>query len=241
MRVIILHLFLLGLISTIVGQEVQNTEQLYTVAESMTGEKQSPINIPGFIVNSKNLNVERDYLSSKISVSYISNIIQCNYDFGSSVIFNDQLYDLKHIQFKTPAEHLISSVTYPLEMQIVHLLRNSNDNSNNFLIISFLFQEGRENEILKNITDNIPDEGEVSSDDENTLYLDELFTGKNNYYFYEGSLTSTPFSETVNWFVIAEIQEASYAQIKRMNVLQKNNARHIQALNGREIIVNSGL
>jgi len=77
--------------------------------------------------------------------------IRCNYDIGSSLKFNNKLFDLIQFHFHTPAEHLLGSVTYPLEMHIVHTLRNNPNPEEEYVVIGIFFKEGKENPILKKI------------------------------------------------------------------------------------------
>ncbi len=214
---------------------------LYSFAETENGEKQSPINIPEYIVKHKDLRIERNYLSSKLSVSNLGNTIQFSYDIGSSLKFNDNLYDLVQFHFHTPAEHLLGSVTYPLEMHIVHTLRNNPNPEIEYVVIGVFFKEGKENPILEKILDNVPASGKSVKNEDISISIDDFFDKANDFYFYEGSLTTPPFTETVRWIVLSDIFEASYAQIKKFNSLMGDNARHIQAINGREITINSGL
>ena len=55
------------------------------------------------------------------------------------------------------------------------------------------------------------------------------------YFSYAGSLTTPPYTETVNWVVLQKVFEASPEQIQRINELEGNNARQIQELYGRKV------
>lgn len=243
MKVFIILLLFASIYSSNFAQSNSNikNKKLYILAETENGEKQSPINIPEYIVKHKDLQIERNYLSSKLSVTNTGYAIRCNYDIGSSLKFNNKLFDLIQFHFHTPAEHLLGSVTYPLEMHIVHTLRNNPNPEEEYVVIGIFFKEGKENPILKKILDNIPDAGKTIENENVSISIDDFFEKANDYYFYEGSLTIFPYVETVNWIVLSDIYEASYAQIKKFNLLMGNNARHIQAINGREITINSGL
>ena len=56
------------------------------------------------------------------------------------------------------------------------------------------------------------------------------------YYRYEGSLTTTPCSETVMWTVFAEPVEVSQAQIDAFAAIFPMNARPAQKLNRRFLL-----
>jgi carbonic anhydrase len=58
------------------------------------------------------------------------------------------------------------------------------------------------------------------------------------YYHYEGSLTTPPCSETVDWLVLAHRVEVAEKDIARFAKLYPMNARPVQKLD-RRFILNS--
>ena len=68
-------------------------------------------------------------------------------------------------------------------------------------------------------------------------------TGKNQfsrdraYYRFNGSLTTPPCSEGVNWFVMKQFETASTEQIEKfVNAIHQQNNRPVQPINARVII-----
>ena len=57
------------------------------------------------------------------------------------------------------------------------------------------------------------------------------------YFNYSGSLTTPPGTEGVQWHVLKTPVEVSRDQVAKFAELFKANARPVQALNGREILV----
>jgi carbonic anhydrase len=101
---------------------------------------------------------------------------------------------------------------------------------------------GRENKFLKEFLNSVPREEGRDTLDPNKVKLNDLFTDisareRLSYYNYQGSLTTPPFTETVNWSIATKIFEASEEQIVTIEKLEGNNARHIRALNNRKIAV----
>ncbi|MEL7006114.1 MAG: carbonic anhydrase family protein, partial [Bacteroidota bacterium] len=179
------------------------------------------------------------YKSSKETVAYLGHTVQVEYDPGSIVVFDGKPYDFKQFHFHTPSEHHVDGITYPLEMHMVHTCahRETDTDKPQYLVISILFKEGEENEFLNEFLSEIPTtEGEVFELPDKFVDVDDLLDHRvDNFYYYLGSLTTPPFTESVNWSILKKIYEASPEQIRKINLLEGNNARHIQAIYGRKI------
>jgi len=203
------------------------------------GLLQSPINIVTKDLQDGMHKVSTYYKSSKETVAYLGHTVQVEYDPGSIVIFDDKPYDFKQFHFHTPSEHHIDGITYPLEMHMVHTCSQDepDEGKPHYLVISILFKEGEENEFLNEFLSEIPkNEGEVFELPDKFLDIGDLLDHEvDDFYYYLGSLTTPPFTESVNWSILKKIYEALPEQIRKINLLEGNNARHIQAVYGREI------
>jgi carbonic anhydrase len=71
--------------------------------------------------------------------------------------------------------------------------------------------------------------------DELSLALSALLPKSLAYDSFEGSLTTPPCSEGVNWMVLKEPIALAPAQIAAFKKLIGSNARPIQPLNGRVV------
>ncbi len=68
------------------------------------------------------------------------------------------------------------------------------------------------------------------------LDVNELLPAqRDSYYHYTGSLTTPPYTEGVNWYVMTAPIEVSSEQIENFRQIYQVNARPIQPLNGRVI------
>jgi len=151
-------------------------------------------------------------------------------------------YDFKQMHFHTPSEHLVDGMTFPMEMHIVSTTPLKDKSiTPRYLVLGILFKEGRNNKFIDEFLDKIPkaedtlaplEIGTVKLDD--LLYSDKLHDVK-NFYHYQGSLTTPPYTQTVQWFVFKHIMEASPQQIEAINAIEGNNARHIQGIFARSI------
>jgi carbonic anhydrase len=213
-------------------------EQGYILPGLNHGLLQSPINIITKDVKQGEHQIILRYHSSKEQVVNLGHTVQTNYEGGGSIIVEDTIYDFKQFHFHTPSEHHIDGMTYPLEMHIVHQRHNDQGPTPHYVVFGLLFRVGVENAFLEEFLSLLPEEQGQSIEVEDQ-YLDISFIlsahDLEGCYHYKGSLTTPPFSETVHWGIIRKIYEASSEQIERINRLEGNNARHIQALYGREV------
>lgn len=63
-----------------------------------------------------------------------------------------------------------------------------------------------------------------------------LLPSTRTYWRYDGSLTTPPCTQDVNWAVMAEPVEVSAAQIAAFTAAYQDNERPLQALNSRTFI-----
>lgn len=64
------------------------------------------------------------------AVENLGHTIQVDFKAGSTTLADDRVYFSKQFHFHTPSEHLIDGITYPMEMHIVNILKDSSDGSN---------------------------------------------------------------------------------------------------------------
>jgi carbonic anhydrase len=117
----------------------------------------------------------------------------------------------------------------PLEDHFVH-----QNNKTYYAIIGVMYKEGKENPLLKSNLDKFPIEKEVYNSYK-PIDLLEILPDNKIYYHYNGSLTTPPCNEVVNFYLLKDPIEASKKQLDRMSQILNNNHRPVQNLNGRRI------
>lgn len=218
-------------------------EQGYALPRHTTDLAQSPINI----ISGKADKISEEQISlvfhSDISVAEnLGHTIELVFKEGSTCIVNGKHYECKQLHFHTPSEHLVDGMTFPMEMHVVNVLRDSADMSKpSYLVLAVHFKMGAENKFIKEFLDKIPNEegkkntlksGEVNFDDMLTQFSGNALK---SYFTYKGSLTTPPFTESVQWVIMKHIVEASEDQITKIEKMEGNNARHVQAINDRKV------
>lgn len=191
---------------------------------------QSPINITGATADNSLNPLAMTYEPSPIMLINNGHAIEFEYEAGSSIDVNGTTYELKQFHFHGQSEHTINGKRYPLEVHLVH-----QSEAGDYVVVGVLFEAGSESSFLANFSDNLPaikGEEYITSD---TLDAIDLIPANAGYYNYQGSLTTPPCSETVNWFVLKTPLQASAAQLQKFTTILKDNYRPIQDLNGREI------
>lgn len=198
------------------------------------GHRQSPIDINSFKekIFSKTLdaNIEFDYQSAPLEVVNNGHTIQVNYPQGSSVKINKQKYDLLQFHFHTPSEHTFEGEAYPMEAHLVH-----KNLSGQYAVIGLLIKTGQNNQLMKTVWSQIPKTGEVKTVRNISIDISSFLPSDRAYYSYQGSLTTPPCSEGVDWYVMKEPIEASIQQIEQFRAIYELNARPVQPLYNRVI------
>jgi len=201
---------------------------------------QSPVNILSGQAEHGKHTIEHRGLNEAEVVKNLGTTVEVGFGRGITTEFDGHAYEFMQLHFHTPAEHLIDGITYPMEMHLVHSRPGpAADGPPAYLVISILVRMGAPNRFLAEFLDAVPKEAGKSAQVDDVFFRDAFPSSFNfesiHYLHYRGSLTTPPYSESVDWLVAKEVIEAAPIQIQRINVLEGDNARHVQALYSREI------
>lgn len=212
-------------------------EHPYIIPGLDHGLLQSPINIITDSLTEGFHQIVANYQPSHKEISHLEHTVEIEYDSGSYITFDGINYSCRQFHFHTPSEHLIDGITYPMEIHLVHSNIGDSTKNHYYFVISVLFKMGRKNEFLQEFIDNVPNEiGDTVHYKNRYFNVSDLVKEElKDYYHYTGSLTTSPYTETVHWAVLKHILEASPEQVAKVNQIEGNNARHIQSVNGRKI------
>lgn len=202
------------------------------------GLLQSPINILSSRSESGRHHIEvnlhhaePEYLANK------GHTIELDFPRGSTIAFDGREYELKQLHFHTPSEHQIDGITYPMELHAVNFIEpKTPDGAPQYLVLGFLYRMGDEDPFIASFLDQIPTEEALAALEPGKVYVTVVDRARDfHFYHYRGSLTTPPFTETVEWMIAKEVQQASPEQVWRINQIEGDNARHVQPLYGRAV------
>ncbi len=219
-----------------------------------SGKRQSPVNIQG--QKPADLYPLRfQYQSLPLRVINNGHTLQANYDtvnknqsiniggkpypmhtkpaYNSTLILGDVPYKLLQFHFHAPSEHARGGERYAMEVHLVH--QNA---KGNLAVISVLLKRGRLNPTLQKVLDNVSGNiNEVNAVQDVSVNAADLLPRNHQVFYYSGSLTTPPCSENVNWFVMKTPMEVSDNQVNRFTQLIGRNARPLQSMHWRSMLV----
>ncbi|MDE0572217.1 carbonic anhydrase family protein [Demequina sp. B12] len=205
--------------------------------EATTGDSQSPIDIRDedltYVENLPRLRVHYD-----TSDVHVHNNGSPDHEASVKATPAEDLYvtvggekwPLAQFHWHTESEHLRNGEPYVMEGHFVH-----QQDDGDLLVIGVFVEEDDRNRALRPLFSQLPASHE-SVDIEN-LRIDDILPDDLESYRYSGSLTTSPYSEPVNWIVLDEPIEMSRSQIAAFQELfPEGNTREAQPLNDRTIL-----
>lgn len=198
------------------------------------GMAQSPVDITD-ATEIALTNITFNYGETAMNIFNNGHTIQINVDEGSSITYNEIEYQLLQFHFHHPSEHTVNGEPADMELHFVHQSENGN-----LAVVGVMLMAGDEmNEAYAVIFDNLPvEEGEPDAMGM-SVTLADLLPADTTFYTYNGSLTTPPCTEIVRWLVVSEPIMLSSEQIEAFAAIYDANARPIQALNDRDLLVDS--
>lgn len=210
----------------------ENWKNLCDEYSACGGTVQSPINIisDSLIRNANLKKIVFHYQSTDVNVINNGHTVKFLVSGDNKVQLDGKEYKLLQFHFHAHSEHAINGNYYPLEVHFVH-----KHSDTDYAVIGMMFAEGAENKLFKKYLDKFPTTKGGEYESKEMIELLALLPENKNYYRYNGSLTTPPCSEIVNWCVLTSPVEASKQQIEQFSKILNNNFRPLQALNNRKV------
>ena len=199
------------------------------------GSAQSPIDISD-VSELDLVDIEFNYGDTANNIFNNGHTIQVNVDEGSSIVYNGIRYSLLQFHFHNPSEHTINGQATAMEIHFVH----QDPNSGTLAVVGIMLTEGeQDNEAYAAVFEHLPAEVGESEARGDSLSLATLLPTRRTFYTYQGSLTTPPCSEIVRWLLLDTAIELSSAQIEAFAAIHEGNARPVQPLGRRDLLLDS--
>ena len=201
-------------------------------AECKDGQIQSPIDIPDASARKGDFPpILFNYKPVPLKIIDRGHTLQVNYAPGSIATIEGVPYELVHFEFHRPGEHKVNGHGREMEAQLVH-----RGPGGKLVIISVLFDAGRDNNFIKTLLNHLPKEkGRENVVDAVKINAVDLLPNDKGYYAYKGSLATPPCSEGVTWFILKSPVPVAAGDLARFGKAFPANARPVQPVNGRDI------
>ena len=198
------------------------------------GGEQSPIDLTGAV----RAEIEPPALSWRAQAFSVVNnghTIQANAlpgDFASSA---GRKYELQQFHFHTPSEHSLDGKRSAMEAHFVH-----GDEGGSLMVIGVFLEGGGHdaNPVFSALMAAAPkDEGEAALNA--AIDPASLLPEARHFFRYEGSLTTPPCSEVVEWNVFAAPVAVAQSDIEGFKESFPMNARPLQPIHRRILLASS--
>ena len=192
------------------------------------GKKQSPLNIIGPFDKSKDT-LSVDYKEGPLKMLNNGHTIQVNIEPGSTLTIGKESFDLLQFHFHRPSEEQVDGKNASM---VAHFVHKSKDGK--LAVIGVMLNEGKDSAAIKTLWANLPPkEGEEFLPSKVTFNPASMMPKEMAFYNYEGSLTTPPCTEGVQFYILKTAVDISKQQLAKFPY--KLNARPVQSLNGRKI------
>ncbi len=196
------------------------------------GQAQSPINITQ-VVKSPNVffDLRPSYQAQDFTITNNGHAIVFDAVNSAQGVLdiNGTRYELLQFHYHIPSEHTVMNAYYPLELHFVH--KNA---EGGLAVIGVLVDKGAENpqlaKILTDLPTNANTKGVLKGFD-----VSSIIPKNSETYAYDGSLTTPPCGEQVQWLLKSTPIHASASQLAVLSALYDGNNRPIQPQGARTV------
>ncbi len=196
-----------------------------------SGKNQSPIDLSAMI-ESDLAPIAINYKAEGNEILNNGHSIQINYQPGSTLSVDGRTFELKQFHFHSPSENTIEGRSFPLEAHFVHT-----DTKGNIAVLAVLYNEGKENAELAKAWAHMPVKPEEQTSLPENIDANLLLPRQQDYYRFNGSLTTPPCTEGVWWLVMKSINTVSKDQIEKFtSAMHHPNNRPVQPINARMVL-----
>jgi carbonic anhydrase len=196
------------------------------------GKRQSPINIEeSATLQGPAEPLVFNYQPSSGTVVNNGHTIQVDLYGDNSVTVRGSNFKLVQFHFHHPSEERVNYKGFSMVAHLVH-----KNMEGQLAVVAVLLDPGAANALIDKVWTHMPlDAGDRVRLPTGLINMNELLPKDQRYYQFMGSLTTPPCTEGVLWMVLKQPSTVSPGQIRLFSQLFPNNARPVQAVNGRAV------
>lgn len=188
-----------------------------------SGQHQSPIDIDPAEIKSRD-NYRIRYEKTAMNLVDNQHTIEFDYEPGSYLYLDGKQFMLKQFHFHSPSEHTVNGERQEMEVHLVH-----QDKHGQLAVIALLVVQGSKNKLINEIWKHLPhDKDKHHIYPKEKINIVKLLPRDKTAYYYSGSLTTPPCSESVLWLVLKTPIEFSRSELNRFHKFYNWNIRSIQ-------------
>ena len=198
------------------------------------GRRQSPIDLTGY-ADAPGEPLAFDYGGgAPETIGYDGLFLHVRYAPGNRFVAGGAVSEVVQAHLHTPSEHLVDGDAFPVELHVVHQYAEG------YAVIGVLFEPGAPSPFVQAFIDGVPPRGAEAAAGP-AFDLAALVPADPAHYRYDGSTTTPPCVEPVDWYVLRERRTVSPEQAARLRALHGGaNARPVQPLGDRRIVLARG-
>ena len=153
-----------------------------------------------------------------------------DYAPGNTAMLGGREFKLKSAHFHSPPEHLVDGNSFAAELHMVHA-----DSDGRLAVVGLLFTLGGPSPVAQSILDaSPPPDGTGNA----SIPLTDSLPTDLSYYRYDGSKTTPPCDEPVDWHVLRQHMTISKEQVEGLLSLSSGpNNRPVQPIGDRVITI----
>ena len=194
------------------------------------GTQQSPIDLTG-AVGLDLPNAILDYVPADATVIDNGHTVQVNVPEAGTLELDGKTYAFAQFHFHAPSEHTVDGDHWPMEWHFVH---KAEDGS--LAVLGVLVEEGPAWQPFDIIIDSLPFEENIEDKVYGQVDIAAFLPELTAAYRYDGSLTTPPCSEGVEWSVLQGTITMSTEQMEAFTSrFSEANNRPVQPINDREL------
>lgn len=198
-------------------------------AACANGKQQSPIDISGYVTGDLGA-ISFAFEGKQVTLHNDGRQVRAEFASGNVSTLGGREYHLKSAHFHSPSEHTIDGKGFAAELHLVHA-----DSSENLAVVGLLFELGDASPVAQSILDAAPPLGESS---DARIPLPATLPPDLSYYRYDGSKTTPPCDEPVDWYVLRQSMTISQDQVDGLLSLSSGpNNRPTQPIGERAVLV----